>query len=67
MASANVLRLVEKDMRAVFNKHVTLKHVKPLVLRLIPLRSCRITVPSDYESNETESALVHYNISRADG
>ena len=48
-------------------------HVKPLVLRLIPLRSRRIAVPSDYERKGTESApvpahtLVHYNISRADG
>ena len=39
---------------------------KPLVLRLISLRSCQIAVPSDYESKGTESApvpahtLVHY-------
>ena len=29
------------------------KYVKQLVLRLISLRSCRIAVPSDYESNGT--------------
>ncbi|CAD0194510.1 unnamed protein product [Chrysodeixis includens] len=39
------------------------------VLRLISLWSCRITVPSGYESKGTESApvfahaLVHYNMS----
>ena len=49
------------------------KHVKPLVLRLISFRSCRIAVPLDYEGKGTESAPVPahthaalYNISRAD-
>ena len=35
------------------------KHVKPLVVRLISLRSCRIAVPSDYKSKGTESAPAH--------
>ena len=44
------------------------KYVKPLVLCLISPRSCRITVPSDYESEGKESAtvfvhsLLHHNI-----
>ena len=34
------------------------KHVKPLELRLVSLRSCLIAVPSDYESKVTECAPV---------
>ncbi|KAL0832341.1 hypothetical protein ABMA28_001774 [Loxostege sticticalis] len=49
------------------------KHVNPLVLRQISLRSCQIAVPSGYESEGIGSALVfahtlvHYNMSCAVG
>ena len=41
------------------------EHVKLSVLRLISSRTCRLTVPSDYEREGTESAPVfaHFNIS----